>query len=68
MVSGFFSKIGEGLLLYIEEGTTVDDNYYMKILKQNLYGRRRFHEMTRVHYLTRWGSLPGSMFCYQVSQ
>lgn len=33
----------------------------------SLFFHFKFHE-TRIHYLTRYGSLPRSMFCYQVSQ
>ena len=48
MVSGFISKIGKGLLLFVEEGATADGNYYVKMLKEHhsvirrLSGGRKF--------------------------
>ena len=41
MVSEFISKIQKGLLLFLEEGATVDGNYYLELLKKHLYVIRR---------------------------
>ena len=41
MFSGFISKIGKGLLLFVKEGATVDGNYYLKMLKKHFYVIRR---------------------------
>ena len=41
MVSGFISKIGKGLLLFVEEGATVNADYYLKLLERHLYVIKR---------------------------
>ena len=41
MVSEFISKIRKGLLLFMEEGATVNGNYYLEMLKKHLYVIRR---------------------------
>ena len=37
VLSGFISKIGKGFLLFVEEGATVDDDYYLQMLRKHLY-------------------------------
>ena len=41
MVSGFISKTGNGFLLFVEEGATIDGDYYLRILKKHLSLTRR---------------------------
>ena len=41
MVSGFISKTGNGFLLFVEEGATIDGDYYLRILKKHLSVIRR---------------------------
>ena len=41
MVPGFISKIREDLQLFLEEGATVNANYYLEMLKKNLSVIRR---------------------------
>ena len=41
MNSGFISKTGNGFLLFVEEGATVDGDYYLRILKKHLSVIRR---------------------------
>ena len=36
-----YAKIGKGLLLFLEEGATVDGDFYLIILKKHLYVIRR---------------------------
>ena len=42
MDSGFITKIWEILLLFLEEGATVNGDYYLKMLKKNLSVIRLF--------------------------
>ena len=48
MDSGFITKIWKILLLFLEEGATVNGDYYLKMLKKNLsvirrlFGGRKF--------------------------
>ena len=37
MVSGFISRIGKSLLLFVEEGVPVNRDYYLKMLNKHLY-------------------------------
>ena len=41
VVSRFISKIGKSLVLFAEKGAIVDGNYYLKMLKKNLYVIKR---------------------------
>ena len=36
-----YTKIGKDLLLFVEEGATVDDDYSFKMLKKHFYVIRR---------------------------
>ena len=63
-----YTKIGEGLLLFVEDGAAVDGHYYLTCWKTSLCNKE-FILLEKVHCSTIiWGSLPDSKFCYQLSQ
>ena len=55
-----YVKNGKGLLLFVEERATVDDGYYLKMLKKHFYVIRRLSCGQKFTILQYGDLLPGS--------